>query len=91
MMRLYKAEKISDERHKIIQSHHHNGGIVMAQDSIEKGFRKMILAGIGAAAITAEKSKELLDKLAQRGELAVEQGKAINEELKHNKKSKDRE
>ncbi|MCD8327161.1 MAG: hypothetical protein LUC90_10930 [Lachnospiraceae bacterium] len=61
----------------------------MAQDYIEKGFRKMILAGIGAAAITAEKSSELFDRLVQKGELAVGQGKALNEELKHNRKAKE--
>ena len=43
-----------------------------------------MLAGIGAAATTAEKSKELLDDMVEKGELTVEQGKALNEELKHN-------
>ncbi|MCD8068039.1 MAG: hypothetical protein LUE87_03965 [Lachnospiraceae bacterium] len=61
----------------------------MAQDHITKGIRKILLAGIGAAAITAEKSEELLDKLAAKGEQAVEQGRAANEELKHNAKPKD--
>ena len=36
-------------------------------------------------ATTAEKSKELLDDMVEeKGELTVEQGKALNEELKHN-------
>ena len=30
------------------------------------------------------KSKEILDDLVEKGELTVEQGKALNEELKHN-------
>ena len=46
--------------------------------------KKIILAGIGAAATTADKSKEILDDLVKRGELTVEQGKVLNEELKHN-------
>ena len=46
--------------------------------------KKLLLAGIGVAATTAEKSKELLDVKVEKGELTVEQGKALNEELKHN-------
>ena len=48
--------------------------------------KKILLAGIGAAATTAEKSKEILDDLVKKGELTVEQGKVLNEELKHNVK-----
>ena len=46
--------------------------------------KKLLLAGIGGAATTAEKSKELLDEMGEKGELTVEQGKVLNEELKHN-------
>ena len=35
---------------------------------------------------SAEKSKEILDDLVKKGELTVEQGKVLNEELKHNVK-----
>ena len=48
--------------------------------------RKLLLAGIGAVATTAEKSKDLLEDLVEKGELTVEQGKVLNEELKHNVK-----
>ena len=34
--------------------------------------------------MTAEKSKDLLDEMVEKGELTVEQGKVLNEELKHN-------
>ena len=34
--------------------------------------------------MTAEKSKEILDELVKKGELTVEQGKVLNQELKHN-------
>lgn len=46
--------------------------------------KKLLLAGIGAVATTAEKSSELLDEMVKKGELTVEQGKALNQELKHN-------
>jgi len=45
--------------------------------------RKIVLAGIGAIAMTAEKSQELVEMLVKKGELTVEQGKIFNEELKH--------
>ena len=54
---------------------------------IRKRIKEVLLAGIGAVAVTGEKSKELLDEMVKKGELTVEQGKALNEELKHNIKS----
>lgn len=56
----------------------------------EIGFdiKKLILGGIGAAAISAEKSKDVIDQLVKKGELTVEQGKVLNEELKHEIKEK---
>lgn len=53
--------------------------------------KKLLLAGIGAAALTSEKTKELIEELVKKGELTVEQGKVLNEELKHNVKQKIRE
>lgn len=53
-------------------------------DKFGDSVKKLLLAGIGAAATTAEKSKEILDDLVEKGELTVEQGKVLNEELKHN-------
>ncbi|WP_058986696.1 phasin family protein [Hugonella massiliensis] len=51
--------------------------------AIGDGFKNIFLAGIGALAITGEKSKELVDQLVEKGELTVEQGKAVNSELVH--------
>ncbi|MCI1305616.1 MAG: hypothetical protein LKG40_05245 [Lachnospiraceae bacterium] len=48
------------------------------------GLKKLILAGIGAVAETTEKSSELIDNLAKKGEITVAQGKELNKELKHN-------
>lgn len=55
-------------------------------ETISEMMKKIMLAGIGAVAVTAEKSKEVLEELVSRGELTVEQGKVLNEELKHNVK-----
>lgn len=53
-------------------------------DKLSDGLKKILLAGIGTAATTAEKSKEILDDMVKKGELTVEQGKVLNQELKHN-------
>lgn len=52
--------------------------------NIQEDLKKILLAGVGAVAVTAEKSKEIIDSLVAKGELTVEQGKVLNEELKHN-------
>ena len=44
--------------------------------------KKAMLAAVGAAAVTAEKAREAVDGLAERGEAAVEQGKAKTDELR---------
>ena len=44
-----------------------------------ENIRKLLLAGIGTAAVTVDKSKEILDDLVKKGELTVEQGKVLNE------------
>jgi polyhydroxyalkanoate synthesis regulator phasin len=53
-------------------------------ERLTDGLKKILLAGIGTVAVTAEKSKEGLDEMVKRGELTVEQGKVLNQELKHN-------
>ncbi|WP_330413601.1 hypothetical protein [Coprococcus sp. AF21-14LB] len=49
-------------------------------DGFGDNIKKLLLAGIGVVATTAEKSKEMLDEMVEKGELTVEQGKALNEE-----------
>lgn len=44
--------------------------------------KRIFLAGVGAIAVTAEKSQQMVDELVKKGELTVEQGKVLNEELK---------
>ncbi len=53
---------------------------------IADGFKEIFLAGVGAMAIGAEKSKELVDQLIAKGEITVEQGKELNAELVHRAK-----
>lgn len=52
-------------------------------DHLTDGVRKLLLAGVGAVASTADKGQEIFDDLVKKGELTVEQGKALNQELKH--------
>ena len=49
-------------------------------DQLGESIRKLILAGIGAAAVTKEKSESILRDLVKKGELTVEQGKVLVKE-----------
>ena len=49
--------------------------------NIGDGFKNIFLAGIGAMAYTGEKGKEIIDQLVEKGELTLDQGKELNEEL----------
>lgn len=53
-----------------------------------EGLKKVFLAGIGAVATTVETATDLVDTFVEKGELTVEQGKVLNEELKHNLETK---
>jgi polyhydroxyalkanoate synthesis regulator phasin len=59
--------------------------------NLSEELKKIFLAGVGAIALTAEKSKEIIEELVKKGEFTVEQGKVLNEELKRNVKAKIRE
>lgn len=49
--------------------------------NIGDGFKNIFLAGIGAMAYTGEKGKEIIDQLVSKGELTLDQGRELNEEL----------
>ncbi len=51
---------------------------------MSEDLKKIFLLGVGAVAKSSEKASELIDELIQKGSLTVEQGKLLNEELKHN-------
>ena len=53
----------------------------MVDNGLGEDIRKILLAGVGAVALGAEKSQELIEELVKKGELTVEQGKILNEEL----------
>lgn len=53
----------------------------MADYDFTEGLRTIFLAGIGAMAGAAEKGEEVVADLVKKGELTVEQGKALNQEL----------
>lgn len=53
----------------------------MANFDLGEGIRTILLAGVGAIATGAEKSQQIIEDLVKKGELTVEQGKSLNEEL----------
>ena len=50
--------------------------------------KKVFLAGVGAAASAAESVSDIVSRLVEKGEITVEQGKVLNEELKRGAKQK---
>ena len=55
---------------------------------LTNGIKKAFLASVGAAATTAEVTKDIVEKMIEKGEQTVKQGKVLNQELKHNAKKK---
>ncbi len=53
----------------------------MAGFDIVDGLNKAFLASVGAVAVTAEKSQQVIDDFVKKGELTVQQGKDLNAEL----------
>ena len=47
-------------------------------EKLSDNIKKVILAGIGAVAVTAEKSKDLLDEMVEKGELTVSEAVSAN-------------
>lgn len=58
----------------------------MANINFGEELKKIVLAGVGAAAVTAEKAEQLINYCVEKGEITVEQGKVMNEELRRNVK-----
>mgnify|MGYP000237737928 FL=1 len=46
------------------------------------GMKKAFLASVGAAATTAEVTKDILEKMIEKGERTVEQGKVLKSGIK---------
>lgn len=51
--------------------------------------KNIMLAGIGAAATTYEKSSKVIDEMVTKGKLTVDEGKELSEELKRTLKDKE--
>ncbi len=45
--------------------------------------RNLVLAGIGSFAYTLEKGMGMIDELVKKGELTINQGKELNQELRN--------
>lgn len=58
---------------------------------LTNGIKKAFLASVGAAATTAEVTKDIVEKMIEKGEQTIKQGKVLNQELKHNAKKKVKE
>ena len=63
----------------------------MNNNMLSDSLRKIVLVGIGAMATTTEKCTEIIDELVKKGEVTVEQGKVLNEELKRSINEKEKE
>ena len=48
-------------------------------DSLSDAARKVFLAGVGAIAVGAEKTADVVNDLVEKGELTVEQGDAVSD------------
>ena len=53
----------------------------MADNKFGEGIKKILLAGVGAVAITAEKGQEIIAELVKKGEITMEQGKDLNKDF----------
>ena len=52
-------------------------------NNLTETFQNIFLAGVGALSIGGEKAKAVIDDLVERGQVTVDQGRKMNEELKH--------
>lgn len=51
--------------------------------------KKLMFAGIGGAALTYEKAQEIIEGLEKKGQLSVDEGKRLKEELVQRKNKGD--
>ena len=49
-------------------------------DQIGSELKKILMAGIGAVSVSVENAQEIIDSLAQKGEITFEQAKTLSEE-----------
>lgn len=51
--------------------------------NLSDDLRKILMAGVGAISVAAEKAPDTLETLSKRGEETLQQGKVFNEQLRH--------
>lgn len=56
---------------------------------MERTLKNIILAGLGTAAIAYEKAMETVEEMVQKGELTLDQGMDLSNELKNKLMTKD--
>ena len=56
--------------------------VVVEEPSILESLRRVLLASVGAVALTIEEIGDLVDKLVERGEIAEQEGKKLINEIK---------
>jgi polyhydroxyalkanoate synthesis regulator phasin len=64
------------------------GGNGKEQNPFQETFRRVMLAGIGAVALTQDEVEKFVDKLIERGELAEKDGRKMVREMIDRRKKK---
>jgi poly(hydroxyalkanoate) granule-associated protein len=62
--------------------------VVVEEPSILESLRRVLLASVGAVALTIEEIGDLVDKLVERGEIAEQEGKKLISEIKQKRMKK---
>jgi poly(hydroxyalkanoate) granule-associated protein len=62
--------------------------VVVEEPSILESLRRVLLASVGAVALTIEEIGDLVDKLVERGEIAEQEGKKLINEIKQKRMKK---
>jgi poly(hydroxyalkanoate) granule-associated protein len=62
--------------------------VVIEEPSILESLRRVLLASVGAVALTIEEIGDLVDKLVERGEIAEQEGKKLINEIKQKRMKK---
>lgn len=62
--------------------------VVVEEPSLLESLRRVLLASVGAVALTFEEVGDLVDKLVERGEIAEQEGKKLIHEIKDKRKKK---
>lgn len=62
--------------------------VVVEEPGILESLRRVLLASVGAVALTIEEIGDLVDRLVERGEIAEQEGKKLINEIKEKRTKK---